>query len=44
MSRSSKTELNDNLLLFFIGITRNSTSILKNQIMRIRNKDSQTIE
>ena len=43
MSRSSKKELDDNLLLFFIGITRKSNNILKNQIERIQNNDPQTI-
>ena len=44
MSKSSKKELDENLLLFFIGNTRKSTNILKNQIERIKNKNTQTIE
>lgn len=44
ISNSAKKELDENLLLFFIGITRKSTNILKNQIDRIKNKNLQTIE
>lgn len=44
MSKPSKKELDENLLLFFIGTTRKSNNILKNQIERINNKDLQTME
>jgi len=44
LSRSTKTELDNNLLLFFIGNTRKSNTILENQIERIKNNDPQTME
>lgn len=43
ISKSSKKELDENLLLFFIGITRKSNDILIDQLKRIQNNDHQTI-
>ena len=44
ISKKVKNELDDNLILFFIGITRKSSKILNNQIKRIKNRNKQTIE
>ena len=44
IKKSSKKELQENLLLFFIGDTRNSSKILTNQIEKIENKKSKTLD
>ncbi len=43
LSKSSKKELQKNLLLFFLGDKRNSSKILTNQIEKIKNKNPSTI-
>ena len=44
LKQSSKKELEENLLLFFLGNTRNSSKILTEQIKNIKNKKSETLE
>lgn len=44
LSKSSKRELEQNLLLFFVGKTRNSSRILNAQIKLIKEKNKDTIE
>jgi D-glycero-alpha-D-manno-heptose-7-phosphate kinase len=44
LSKSSNLELEKNLLLFFVGKTRNSSDILHDQIQLIKNKNSNTID
>tara|TARA_B110000438_G_scaffold302276_1_gene359487 strand:+ start:1018 stop:2031 length:1014 start_codon:yes stop_codon:yes gene_type:complete len=44
LKKSSKKELEENLLLFFLGDTRNSSKILTNQIEKIKNKKSETLD
>jgi D-glycero-alpha-D-manno-heptose-7-phosphate kinase len=44
LKKSSKKELQENLLLFFLGDTRNSSKILTNQIKNIKNKKSETLD
>jgi len=41
--KSSKNELEKNLLLFFLGNTRNSSIILTEQIKKLKNKNPETI-
>lgn len=43
LTRSSLEELEKNILLFFIGKTRNSSDILSNQIERIKRKEHDTM-
>jgi D-glycero-alpha-D-manno-heptose-7-phosphate kinase len=43
LNKSSKEELQRNLLLFFVGDTRNSSNILTGQIERIKNKHKDTM-
>jgi len=44
ITRDSLLELQQNLLLFFIGTTRNSSTILSTQIERIKQKQKDTTE
>jgi D-glycero-alpha-D-manno-heptose-7-phosphate kinase len=43
LSKSSNSELEKNLLLFFVGKTRNSSDILHEQIQLIKNQNPKTI-
>lgn len=43
INSSSKKELQENLLLFFVGKTRKSSKILNNQLMRVKKNNPQTI-
>lgn len=44
LKKSSQNELQNNLLLFFIGQTRNSATILSEQINRIQKNNNNTID
>jgi D-glycero-alpha-D-manno-heptose-7-phosphate kinase len=43
ISKKTKSELEKNLLLFFVGNTRKSSSILKKQITRTKEKNQKTL-
>ena len=44
MNNVARSELDDNLLLFFVGLQRNSSNILSNQIQNIVQKNEDTIK
>jgi D-glycero-alpha-D-manno-heptose-7-phosphate kinase len=44
ITKQTQSELQNNLLLFFVGTTRKSSSILQKQIKRITTKNQQTLD
>lgn len=44
MKKSTLKELESNLVLFFVGTTRNSSEILANQLIQVNQRHKQTID